>query len=64
MKTKFGQTALHTGRATIWKSLPNDCRTAKTFPIFKMKVKAMLAQPHLFSSLSSVLLFLSFSSIL
>ena len=40
-------TALHTGGggggATIWNSLPNDCRTAHTFPAFKVKLKAMLA---------------------
>ena len=29
--------------ATIWNSLPNDCRAAHTFPAFKVKLKAMLA---------------------
>ena len=29
--------------ATIWNSLPNDCKTANTFPSFKMKLKTMLA---------------------
>ena len=55
MKMKFGQNSLQGGKthfaysgATIWNSLPNDCRTAHTFATFKVKLKAMLAQHHLF----------------
>ena len=44
MKTTFGQNSFaYRGGATIWNSLPNDCRTAHTFRTFKMKLKAMLA---------------------
>ena len=45
MKTKFGQNSFASGGggATIWNSLPNDCRTAHIFPAFKVKLKAMLA---------------------
>ena len=43
MKTKFGQNSFAYRGATIWNSLPNDCRTAHTFPTFKMKLTAMPA---------------------
>ena len=43
MKKKFGQNSFAYRRATIWNSLPNDCRTAHTFATFKVKLKAMLA---------------------
>ena len=43
MKTTFGQNSFAYRGATIWNSLPNDCRTAHTFRTFKMKLKAMLA---------------------
>ena len=42
MKTKFGQNSFAYKGATIWNSLPNDCRTAHTFATFKVKLKAML----------------------
>ena len=63
MKTKFGQNSFvcRRGVAAIWNSLLNDCRTAHTFPTFNVKLKAMLAQHHLFISLGFVLLFLFFS---
>ena len=48
MKTTFGQNGFAYRGATIWNSLPNDCRTAHTFRTFKMKLKAMLAYHHLF----------------
>ena len=43
MKTKFGQNSFAYRGATIWNSLPDDCRTAHTFATFKVKLKAMLA---------------------
>ena len=43
MKTKLGQKSFASRGATIWNSLPNDCRTAHTFPTFKVKLQAMLA---------------------
>ena len=43
MKTKFGQNSFAYRGATIWNSLPNDCRAAHTFATFKVKLKAMLA---------------------
>ena len=45
MNTKFGQNSFadRGWGATIWNSLPNDCRTAHTFTTFKVKLKAMLA---------------------
>ena len=43
MKTTFGQNSFAYRGATIWNSLPNNCRTAHTFRTFKMKLKAMLA---------------------
>ena len=43
MKTKFRPNSFTYRRATIWNSLPNDCRTAHSFPAFKVKLKAMLA---------------------
>ena len=41
MKTKFGQNSFAYRGATIWNSLPNDCRTAHTFPAFIAKLKAI-----------------------
>ena len=49
MKTKFGQNSFAFREATIWKSLPNDCRTAHIFPAFKVRLKAMLASTIYFS---------------
>ena len=43
MKKTFGQNSFAYRGATIWNSLPNDCRTAHTVRAFKMKLKAMLA---------------------
>ena len=39
MKTKFGQNSFAYRGATIWNSLPNDCRTTHTFATFKVKLK-------------------------
>ena len=56
MKTKFGQNSFAYRGAKIWNSLPNDCRKANTFPAVKEKLKVMIAQHHIFFSLSFVLL--------
>ena len=43
MKTTFGQDSFAYREATIWNSLPIDCKTAHTSRTFEMKLKAMLA---------------------
>ena len=48
MKRKFGQNNFAYKGTTIWNSLPNDCRTAHSFPTFIVKLKAMLAEHYLF----------------
>ena len=60
MKMKFGQNSFACMGATMWNSLPNNCRTAHTFLTFKAKLSAVLAYYHLFFSLSFLLLFMFF----
>ena len=57
MKTKFGQNSFAYRGAKICNSLPTDRRKSNTFPAFKRKLEAMIAQHHLFFTLSFVLLF-------
>ena len=42
-RIKCGQNSFAYRGAPIWNSLPNNCRTAHTFPTFKVKIKAILA---------------------
>ena len=44
LKTKHGQNCFAYRGASVWNSLPSDCKIANSFQSFKMKLKTMLAE--------------------